>query len=149
MIQCKQCGLELTPAQRNAPCPRCGSQDRLIIATDQATSVDVSNAARELAMRHYEVEEGLTHIFRIADKAATQMINGEPIKLLEVNLNTPETGIMPLHFGPSPASGIPYASIIVEVSPSEFERIQSNELKLPEGWAIGEEFLRPTDVGGS
>lgn len=110
--------------------------------------MDVCDAARELAMRHYEVEEGLTHIFRISDADATQVINGEPIKLLEVNLNTPETGIMPLHFGPSPASGIPYASIIIEVSPSEFEKIQSNELKLPEGWTIGEEFPRPTHVGG-
>jgi predicted RNA-binding Zn-ribbon protein involved in translation (DUF1610 family) len=149
MIQCKECGLELTPAQRSFPCPRCGSPDRLIIATDQATSMDVCDAARELAIRHYEVEEGLTHIFRIADNAATEVSNGEPIKLLEVNLNTPETGIMPLHFGPSPASGIPYASIIIEVSPNEFEKIQSNELKLPEGWTIGEEFPKPTDVGGT
>ena len=149
MIQCKDCGLELTPAQRNVPCPRCGSQDRLLISTDQATSMDVCDAARELAMRHYELEEGLTRIFRIAEKVASQAINGEPIKLLEVNLNTPETGIMPLHFGPSPASGIPYASIIIEVSPNEFERIESNELKLPEGWTIGEEFPRPTDVWGA
>ena len=55
---------------------------------------------------------------------------------------------MPLQFGPAPASGVPYASVIVEVSPSEFQKLQSNELKLPEGWSIGEEFPRPTDDGG-
>jgi hypothetical protein len=77
-------------------------------------------------MRHYDVDEGLTHIFQITDTSATEVANGEPIKLLEVSLDTPETGIMPLHFGPSPASGIPYAPISIEVSPSEFERIQSN-----------------------
>jgi hypothetical protein len=55
---------------------------------------------------------------------------------------------MPLHFGPAPASGIPYPSVIVEVTPDEFKKIQSHELKLPEGWEIGEELARPTDVTG-
>ncbi len=100
-------------------------------------------------MRHYEIEDGLTQIFRITDTTAPDVTNGEPIKLLEVNVNTPEAGIMPLHFGPLPASGIPFASIIIEVSPNEFERIRSNELKLPKGWIIGEEISRPAHVGGT
>jgi hypothetical protein len=45
---------------------------------------------------------------------------------------------MPLYFGPAPASGIPYPSVIVEVSPNEFKKIQSDELKLPEVWTIGD-----------
>jgi len=100
-------------------------------------------------MRHYEIEDGLSQIFHISDRAATDLSESEPIKLLEVNVNTPETGIMPLHFGAVPASGIPYASIIIEVSPNEFEKIRSNELKLPEGWAIGEEIPRPADAGAT
>jgi hypothetical protein len=100
-------------------------------------------------MRHYEIEDGLIQIFRITDIAAAEATNGEPIKLLEVNVNTPETGIMPLQFGPAPASGIPYPSIIIEVSPNEFEKIRSDELKLPEGWTIGEEFPRPAHPGGA
>ena len=37
---------------------------------------------------------------------------------------------MPLeHFGPAPASGIPFSSIIVEVTPSELEKIRSHELR--------------------
>ena len=96
----------------------------------------------ELAQRHYELESGLTQIFRITDQAEPSVVRAEPIKLLEVNENTVESGIMPLHFGPAPASGIPYSSIIVEVTPNEFERIRSHELKLPEGWEIGEELPR-------
>jgi hypothetical protein len=148
MIQCAQCGLALTPAQHNDPCPTCGSETRLIIAADQATASEVCDAAaRELAMRHYEIEEGLIQIFRINDRAAAALREDEPIRLLEVNAHTPETGIVPLHFGAVPASGIPYPSVIIEVSPTEFEKIRSNELKLPEGWAIGEEIPRPVVAG--
>ena len=149
MIQCRQCGLTLAPAQHGDPCPRCGSKEKLVTGADQATAVDVADAVRELAMRHYEIEDGLVQIFRITDRSATQSSEDEPIKLLEVNANTPETGIMPLYFGPVPASGIPYASVIIEVSPNEFDKIKSNELKLPNGWAIGEEIARPAVAGAT
>jgi hypothetical protein len=147
MIRCGQCDLALTPAQFGLPCPRCGSMHKLVLGTDQGTSDEVCAAAEELALWHYKIEEGLTHIFHITEVATSRSGVSEPIKLLEVNANTPETGIMPLHFGPAPASGIPYASVIIEVSPNEFERIRSNELKLPEGWAVGAEIPRPADAG--
>lgn len=51
---------------------------------------------------------------------------------------------MPLHSGPLPTHGIPYPSVIVEVTPAEFARIQSDELRLPPGWTIGEELPRPS-----
>ena len=47
---------------------------------------------------------------------------------------------MPLGFDAAPARGIPYASVIVEVTPEEYEQIQSRVLKLPEGWTLGEEI---------
>ena len=65
-----------------------------------------------------------------------------PIKLLEINIDTSPSGIMPLHFGPVPGSGIPYPSVIVEVTPDEFDRIRLQELKLPDGWTIDEEYPR-------
>jgi len=54
---------------------------------------------------------------------------------------------MPLHFGPIPASGVPFPSVIVEVTPDEYERIQRRELKLPAGWENGEELPKPTSGG--
>lgn len=149
MAQCKKCQKLLTTGEAGLPCPNCGSTDRLIIACDQAASSEVAEAAALLARKHYEIEAGLTHIFRIKDTAEATVTRGGPIKLLEVNENTPESGIMPLHFGPAPASGIPYASVIIEVSPNEFEKIRSNELKLPEGWSIGEELPKTPVLGRS
>ena len=149
MVQCKNCQRFLTQAEAGLPCPQCGGLDRDVTDLDQAVSIDVAEAAQALAWKHYEIETGLTQIFRITDTAEATVSRGAPIKLLEVNANTPESGIMPLHFGPAPASGIPYASVIIEVSPSEFEKIQSKELKLPEGWSVGEELPRPLIQGVS
>lgn len=149
MIQCRQCGRPLTPAQHGVPCPWCGSKEKLVISADQANALEANDAVWELAMRHYEIEDGLVQIFRITDSATVEFGEDEPIKLLEVNANTPETGIMPLYFGPVPASGIPFASVIIEVSPHEFEKIKSNELQLPKGWAVGEVIPRPAVAGAT
>jgi hypothetical protein len=99
-------------------------------------------AAQQLAARHYAVETGITRIFRVNSGAEVESRATEPIKLLEVSTTTPSTGIMPLGFGPSPSSGVPYPSVIIEVSPEEFERIKSHDLELPDGWTIGDELPR-------
>lgn len=99
--------------------------------------------ARQLAEIHYQLEDGLTQIFRVTRMAGAEVVDAEPIKLLEVNENTVPSGVMPLHFGAAPASGISYPYIIVEVTPDEFRKIQSRELLLPEGWEIWEKMPRP------
>ena len=104
-------------------------------------------AARHLARKHYEVEAGLTGIFRLTGSAEAEANEREPIKLLEVNPATIPTGVTPLHFAPAPAAGIDYPSVIVEVTPSEFLQIQQNELSLPRNWRIGEMFERPVRNG--
>jgi hypothetical protein len=47
-------------------------------------------------------------------------------------------GIMPLGFSPAPTYGIHYPSVIVEVTPDEYERIQAKELELPQGWTVSD-----------
>ena len=121
---------------------------RTINASDQPVATEKAEAAKQLAKRHYDVEAGLTKIFRLTGTADVEVSPLEPIKLLEVNTTTASSGIMPLHFGAAPSSGIPFPSIIVEVTPDEFEKIQTQELKLPEGWRIAEEFRKPTDDDG-
>lgn len=101
--------------------------------------------AKELAKKHYQLEAGLTRIFRITGSAEVEFSPVEPIKLLEVNEGTPPSGVMPLHFGTAHAIGVPYPSIIVEVTPEEFEKIKTHELQLPAGWTIGEELPKPPD----
>lgn len=104
--------------------------------------------ALELARKHYQVETGLTQIFRITGTGDVEIRPSEPIKLLEVNENTVPSGVMPIQFGPSPASGLNFSSIIVEVTPDEFERIQTHQLELPHGWRIGELIPKPTAEDG-
>jgi hypothetical protein len=96
-----------------------------------------------LAQKHYQVETGLTHVFRITGAAEVEARPMEPIKLLEVNENTVPSGILPLQFGPSPASGLHYPCVIMEVTPDEYQKIQSAELRLPNGWQIGDLIPKP------
>ena len=98
--------------------------------------------ALELARKHYQIETGLTQIFRVAGSADAEGRPREPIKLLEVNENTVPSGIMPIQFGPSPASGLSYSSIIIEVTPDEFRKLQDRQLELPHGWTIGDAIPR-------
>lgn len=99
--------------------------------------------ALELARTHYQVEPGMTQIFRITGSADDEFRPNEPIKLLDVNENTVPSGIMPIHLGPSPASGRNFPTIIVEVTPDEFQKIQNRQFELPHGWEVGEPIPRP------
>ena len=123
--------------------------DRKIFAQDKAVADEKAEVAKELAKKHYQAEAGLQRIFRLTGSAEVEVRPVEPIKLLEVNSNTIPSGVLPVQFGPAPASGIPYPSVIVEVSPEEFQKIQTEELKLPKGWQIGEEMPRPLDDAGA
>jgi hypothetical protein len=119
--------------------------DRDLADSDQLVATEKAEVARKLATKHYQVEAGLTLIFRVTGTADVEVNRAEPIKLLEVNENTVPAGVMPLHFGPAPESGISYPSVIVEVTPDEFKMIQSDELKLPKGWENREELPRPSE----
>jgi phage FluMu protein Com len=142
-IRCAKCSKWLTPEQNTQPCPRCGSLDRNVFAEDQAVADDKAAVAKELAKKHFQAEVGLQKIIRFSGAAEVEVRPIEPIKLLEVNINAIPSGVLPVSFGPAPASGIPYPSVIVEVSPEEYAKIQTQELKLPNGWLQGEEMPKP------
>lgn len=98
--------------------------------------------ARELATWHFGVEPELTRVVRIL--ADNEDEPGEPIKLLEVNAATVATGsVEPFAFAPS--ASVPFPTAIAEVTPEEFERIQRNEIALPQGWSLAKSqpFERP------
>ncbi|MDB5310975.1 MAG: hypothetical protein JWO38_5177 [Gemmataceae bacterium] len=105
--------------------------------------VDKEEARRKLASAHYTFEPGITQIFTICAEPEYEARRGEPIKLLEVNQYTVPSGIMPLGFDPAPASGVPFPSVIVEVTPEEMGKIQRQELSLPNGWTLGPLLPRP------
>lgn len=146
MGRCKKCGKSLTAAEMNSPCPDCGEVDRIVGDVDRFTmreALDVDTAAESLARRHYEIEPGLVQIFRIDVRTGSEADCSPVIRLLEVNENTPESGVMPLYFGPARSAGVLYPSVIIEVSPEEFQRIEAEELRLPEGWVVGQKLDKP------
>ena len=100
--------------------------------------------ATSLAEVHYQIEDGLSGVYRVFGSASAEQSPSEPIKLLEVNANTVASGIMPIGFGPSPESGLHYPTIIVEVTPDEYSRLQTDDLRLPHGWTIGALIPRPS-----
>lgn len=104
--------------------------------------MDKQEVMKNLANRHYVIEPGITRIFQIFDETKDESAVDTPIKLLEINDATVPSGVMPLYFAPVPASGIPYPTVIVEVTPDEYDRIESKELSLPRGWIIGPEVPR-------
>lgn len=76
----------------------------------------------------------------------------EPIKLLEVVRGTIERGIEPVSFAANPGLGIRHPSVIVEVSPAEFQKIKStgvSKMRLPHGWKIGRELARRGGKNGT
>jgi hypothetical protein len=99
--------------------------------------------ARALAAAHYRVEPGITAIYRLVASPDIESRTEEPIKLLEINHGTIAAGIMPLEFGPVPAEGLHFATVIVEVTPEEFESIRRCEMPLPQGWELGNQIPNP------
>ena len=100
--------------------------------------------ALRLAQAHFAVEPGIVSIFRLLaeDLLETDSNSKEPVKLLEVNPNTTADGIRPVFFGPQASSQIFYPSVIVEVTPDEFNAIQRGAMKLPNNWRLGPELPR-------
>jgi hypothetical protein len=105
-----------------------------------------ADEARKLAEVHYNIESGITEIYRVTGSPVDEARPDEPIILLEVNENTIPSGIMPLSFGPSPSIGLEHSSIIIEVTPGEFESIKENKMLLPNEWRLGDLLERATSV---
>src|SRR5205814_421461 len=103
--------------------------------------------AQRLAEAHYAVEPGIELIVQLVASAEREADPSEPIKLLEVNRDTTADGILPLFFSNRASSGIFYPSVIVEVTPEEYEEIQREPSRLPNGWRLGHELPKPAPVG--
>src|SRR5437870_539223 len=97
--------------------------------------------AERLAATRFTIDNSIDRIFRLV--APMEELESEPIKLLEVNRETPMQGIVPILFGPEPQAGLHYSCMVVEIHPDEYEDLQSGRLTLPRDWKIGKEFARP------
>ena len=89
--------------------------------------VDYPTAVRTLVDWHREGEQPPQRIFIFSDP------DGQEVRLLEVTVLVPETGeLYPIAFGAT--SELPYRTVVVQVTPDEWEAIEAGEIPLPEGW---------------
>ena len=95
-------------------------------------------AAQELARAHFEVEPNLVSVYLI--EPVNEENPEDPIKLLEVVEGTIERGIEPIAFPADPAHGLYYPSIVVEISPAEYEAIPRDGHLGYDGWTVGREL---------
>jgi hypothetical protein len=98
-----------------------------------------NETAQLLAEAHFRLDQGITRIFRIVEPDESS--NLRPVKLLEVTPMTTEAGIQPVGLSADPARRIFHSSVIVEISPHEFERLTRGELHLPHDWRLGDELF--------
>ena len=96
--------------------------------------VDKAVFARELAAAHLRQEDTISRIVRLV--SGREADADEPLKILEVNSETFPSGIVPIYFGTSDSFPVP--TILIEITDEEFEKLQRNELRLPEDWQPGE-----------
>jgi hypothetical protein len=97
--------------------------------------------AKSLANAHFQVEPNLKRIHLM--QPVNDQDPNDPIKLLEVVEGTIERGIEPIAFTADPAHGIEYPSMIIEISPNEYDSIKvAGKVRLGNhDWTIGEELL--------
>jgi hypothetical protein len=92
----------------------------------------------------HTVAKRLAAAHRRADKKTTTIKffpnpDNEVIQLLEVSSAAPTTGeILPFRFAADAEHGVEYPSVVVLVSPVEWERLEQGNLHLPAGWNLAE-----------
>ena len=96
---------------------------------------DKREVARALASAHREIEPSISRIVQLV--ARGDLESEEPVKLLEVNPDTTESGILPIVFGADPPR-VPFPSVVIEVTEREYEAIRTGNLRLPDGWVLGD-----------
>lgn len=96
--------------------------------------------AKSLAEGHFRVEPNLKHVHLI--EPMDDQDPKDPIRLLEVVEGTLAMGIEPIGFTADPARGIEYPSVIVEISPEEYNSVRTGTIRFADrDWTIGTELL--------
>jgi hypothetical protein len=89
----------------------------------------VASVAENLIQEHFELEPSLEKVVWINPEQPAE------IRLLEINSETFTTGMVQSFYFP-PSDEIPYAMLLAEVTPEEWQRVLQNEIPLPEGWTL-------------
>lgn len=90
----------------------------------------VPQVAAELAQAHVEDDPNTTKVYFVEGVA-------DEVRLVEVSGSLGNGGpgeVLPVRFEAQPDEGVPYPSVVVLLSPSEWDAVENDQLKLPPGW---------------
>jgi hypothetical protein len=94
----------------------------------------VPQLAEELAKAHVEDDPKTTDVYYV------EGVNHDDVRLVEVSSSLDNTGpgeVLPFRFQAQPEKGVPHASVVVLLSPSEWEAVRKDELRLHPGLEKG------------
>lgn len=98
------------------------------------TALDRDGLAQWYAKRHLETDTGVERIYYLPTNAPPR-----EIRFLEVNRMISETTHPePIDFGVDIGSANAHTLYVLDVTPSQWEAIQSGEMGLPDGWVLDE-----------
>ncbi len=89
----------------------------------------LTDIANELADAHREADPDTLGVYLAPDPSEQE------IRLVEVSRSVGTTGeVLPFRFGARADQGIPYPSVVVLLSPEEWEQLSAGKLQLPATW---------------
>lgn len=85
------------------------------------------DVAKELAEAHRQEDPETREVY-LAD-------GQDEVRLVEVSGSLESSGeVLPFRFQARPDQGVPYPSVIVLLSPEEWDALRAGKLSLPPGW---------------
>ncbi len=92
---------------------------------------DYFQTAKELANAHRKADPSIQLVLLIPDPKEVE------IKLVEVSKSAPTSGdVFPFRFDPRPDLNIHFASVVIILSPDEWNEVQNGQLALPPTWDL-------------
>jgi hypothetical protein len=88
----------------------------------------------------FEVAEQLAEAHRLEDPATSEIYvveASDKVRLVEVSSSVESAGaheVLPFRFTARPDKGVAYPSVVVLLSPDEWEAVKRGDLQLPSGW---------------
>jgi len=97
------------------------------MAAKASKTPDIEAVANDLARAHRRDDRATVAIYQ----ARAQ----DEVRLVEVTGSVGTTNdVLPFRMGARPDLGVPFASVVVLLSPDEWQSVEQGKLSLPSGW---------------
>jgi CheY-like chemotaxis protein len=84
---------------------------------------------QRLAGLHFQIEQSIEQIVWVT------IGDEKEIRLIEVNRTAPSTGSVEV-FRFAPSKDVPFPMLVADLTPNEWDKVQSGAIPLPEGWDL-------------